>query len=79
MDEQGPLIWTLSGKAGVQNTVSDILVMHLYTYELVKVVLGYCQECLYKLHAIERDCNTIDTAFYIHRLLGRWSINTGEY
>ena len=46
------------------NTVPDVLVMHLCACELVAVIFGYCQECLYDWNAISNDDDTIYMLLY---------------
>ena len=46
------------------NTISDILVMHLCACEFVAVIFGYCLECLYYWSILDYDDNTIHILLY---------------
>ena len=46
------------------NTVSDILVMHLCACEFVAVIFGYCLECLYYWSILDYDDDTIHMLLY---------------
>ena len=52
-----------------KNKVSDILVMHLCSCELVTVIFGYCRDCLYYWNKVNNDNDTFHmllyTTFYV--------------